>query len=233
MSPAIPDKVEIMKTYDHRFKFFWALILVIFSMFLPSSAMAKSPPKAESGSRPQQLSVWETDVGGGFRKNAKNIGFTAGTGFGLEIFGSKQAHQLALAYGHMGWMATDVISKNRWYQGNLEIWGEVFGGAQNYPESAGVIGLTIGPRYYFVTHGRWVPFIDAGAGVSGTDIGEPDLGTGFQFNVQLGGGTHYFFKDNFALTFQIRGIHMSNGYIKRPNHGANAVLFLIGATYFF
>jgi opacity protein-like surface antigen len=233
MFPSTPDSVEKLKTCDHRFQFFRVLILLILSALLASPATAKSPGKAESGSRPQQSSVWKTDVGGGFRKNIKNIGFTAGTGFGLEILGSMKAHQLALAYGHMGWMATDVISKNRWYEGNLELWGEVFGGAQNHPESAGVIGLTIGPRYHFVTHSRWVPFVDAGAGVSGTDIGEPDLGSGFQFNVQLGAGAHYFFMDNFALTFQVRGIHLSNGYIKRPNHGANALLFLIGATYFF
>jgi opacity protein-like surface antigen len=233
MVPTIPDRVELMKTCDHRFQFFWTLILVIFSTSLPSSAMAKSPQKSEPGNPTQQSSVWKTDVGSGFRKNIKNIGFTAGTGFGLEILGSQKAHQLALAYGHMGWMATDVIYKNQWCEGNLELWGEIFGGAQRHPESAGVFGLTIGPRYHFITHSRWVPFIDAGAGVSGTDIGEPDLGSGFQFNVQLGGGTHYFFKDNLALTLQIRGIHLSNGYIKRPNHGANALLFLIGATYFF
>ena len=46
-------------------------------------------------------------------------------------------------------------------------------------------------------------------------------------------GTHYFFMDNFALTMQIRGIHLSNAHIKRPNHGAYALLFLVGATYFF
>jgi Lipid A 3-O-deacylase (PagL) len=214
-------------------RFFWFLILVIFSASLPSPAVAKSPLKPGSGDQPQQSSIWKTDVGSGFKKDVKNIGLTAGTGFGLEILGAMQAHQLALAYAHMGWMATDVIYKDHWYEGNLELWGEIFGGGQSHPESAGVIGMTIGPRYHFVTHSRWVPFIDAGAGVSGTDIGEPDLSTEFLFNVQIGGGTQYFFMDNFALTLQIRGIHLSNAYIKRPNHGANALLFLIGATYFF
>jgi lipid A 3-O-deacylase len=222
-----------MRTYDHRYKIFGALIFVIFSASWPSSAIAESALKSESGVKPKQSSIWNTNVGGGFRKNIMNTGLTGGSGFGLEIFGSKQAHQLALVYAHMGWMATDVLFKDRWYEGNLELWGEIFGGGQSHPESADVIGLAIGPRYHFVTHSRWVPFIDAGAGVSGTDIGEPDLSTEFQFNVQLGGGTHYFFMDNFALTMQIRGIHLSNAYIKRPNHGANALLFLVGVSYFF
>jgi opacity protein-like surface antigen len=222
-----------MRIFDHGFNLFWVLILVIFSASLPLPADAQSPPKSESGSGQHQSSIWKTNVGSGFRKNIMNAGLTAGTGFGLNILGTTKSHELALAYAHMGWMATDVISKNKWYEGNLELWGEIFAGKQNHPESASVYGLTIGPRYHFVTDSRWVPFIDGGAGVSGTDIGEPDLGTTFVFNVQIGAGTHYFLSDNTALTLQIRGIHLSNAYIKRPNHGANALLFLIGATYFF
>lgn len=222
-----------MRIYHHRFQVFWALMLVICLAALPSRAMAASPLKTESGSPSQQSSVWNKDVGGGFRKNIMDAGLTAGTGFGLEILGSKKAHQLALVYGHMGWMATDVVFKHKWYEGNLELWGEIFGGGQYHPEHAGVFGLTVGPRYHFITHSRWVPFLDAGAGISGTNIGEPDLSTEFEFNLQLGAGTHYFFLDNFALTLQMRGIHMSNAYIKLPNHGANALLFLIGVTYFF
>ncbi|MGA8179092.1 MAG: acyloxyacyl hydrolase [Desulfobacterales bacterium] len=187
----------------------------------------------ETYSQPQASSIWKTDVGGGFKKNIMNAGLTAGSGFGLNILGCTESHELALVYGHMGWMATDVMFKHRWYEGNLELWGEIFGGEQHHPETAGVFGLTIGPRYLFITHSRWVPFIDAGAGVSGTNIGEPDLGSTFEFNVQLGAGTHYFFLDDIALTLQIRGIHLSDAYIKLPNHGANALLFLVGATWFF
>lgn len=65
---------------------------------------------------------------------------------------------------------------------------------------------------------------------SGTDIGEPDLNTTFQFNVQIGVGTHYFFLDDMALTLQVRGIHLSNAQIVMPNNGTNSILFMIGAT---
>ena len=222
-----------MRIYDHRLQFCWGLILFFLAASLPSPAIAKSPLTSESGSRKQQSSIWKTCAGCGFKKNIINSGLAAGTGFGLEILGSKTSHELALVYGHMGWMATDIIFKNRWYEGNLELWGEIFAGEQHHPEPASVVGLTIGPRYHFVTESRWIPFIDGGAGVSGTDIGEPDLGTTFEFNVQLGAGTHYFFMDNIALTVQIRGIHLSNAYIKRPNHGANALIFLVGVTCFF
>jgi lipid A 3-O-deacylase len=220
-------------TSNNRFQIVLAVILVIFSASLPSFAIAKSPLASEPGNQPRQSSIWETDVGSGFKKNIKNFGLTAGSGFGLDILGSEKSHQLVLAYAHTGWMATDVIYKNHWYEGNLELWGEIFGGEQYNLNSASVFGLTIGPRYHFATHTRWIPFVDAGIGVSETDIGEPDLGSKFQFNVQIGVGSHYFFQNNIALTTQIRGIHLSNAYIKLPNHGANALLFLVGVTCFF
>jgi lipid A 3-O-deacylase len=223
----------MMGTYDHRLQILLALTLVLFSAAWPSRAVAESPLKSESEGRTQQSSIWKTDVGGGFKKNVLDAGLTAGSGFGLNILGTTQSHELALIYGHMGWMATDVLFKDRWYQGNLELWGEIFAGRQNHPEKDGVYGMTIGPRYLFLTGSRWVPFVDAGAGVSETNIGEPDLGSKFEFNLQLGAGTHYFLLDNIALTLQVRGIHLSNAYIRLPNHGANALLFLVGATCFF
>lgn len=222
-----------MKIYGHRFQFFLALILAMFSASLPLSAIAESTMKSGSSSQSQQSSIWKTHVGSGFRKNTISTGLTVGSGFGVKIFGNRESHDLWLAYGHMGWMVTDVISEKQWYEGNLELWGEIFSGEQYHPVSAYVFGLTIGPRYNFVTHSRWVPFIDVGAGVSGTDIGEPDLSTKFQFNIQLGVGTHYFFLDTSSLTVQIRGIHLSNVNLKLPNNGTNSILFLVGITCFF
>ena len=91
----------------------------------------------------------------------------------------------------------------------------------------------LGLRYSVITGGRLVPFIEGGAGPSLTDIGEPDLSTTFQFNTQLGLGTHFFIRDKLSLTLQMRGIHLSNAYIDTPNHGANALLFLGGLCWFF
>lgn len=34
-------------------------------------------------------------------------------------------------------------AQNRWYTGNLEIWGELFAGAQYDPKQRYVVGLTV------------------------------------------------------------------------------------------
>jgi len=222
-----------MKRYPHRFQIFWAAILTLFYVSLPPPAMAETAFKSEYSSRSGPSSVWKTRVGSGFQKDTVNAGLTAGAGFGIKIFGGQESHDLALACGHIGWMMTDVMYENRWYEGNLEFWGEVFAGGQYNPVSRYVLGLSIGPRYNLITGSRWVPFLDIGAGISGTDIGEPDLSTTFQFNVQIGVGTHYFFLDDMALTLQVRGIHLSNAQIVMPNNGTNSILFMIGATGFF
>lgn len=212
---------------------FWAGILTVFYVSLPPSVLADTVFKSESGNRWGASSAWETGVGSGFRKDTVNIGLTAGAGFGIKILGGQESHDLALAYGHIGWMMTDVMYENRWYEGNLELWGEVFAGGQYHPASRYVFGLAVGPRYNFITGSRWVPFLDVGAGISGTDIGEPDLSTTYQFNVQIGVGAHYFFRDDMALTLQIRGVHLSNAQIKMPNNGTNSIVFMVGATGFF
>jgi len=45
-----------------------------------------------------------------------------------------------------------------------------------------------------------MPFVDAGAGVSLTDIGWPDLGITFEFNLQAKAELNYLLRENLALT---------------------------------
>lgn len=175
----------------------------------------------------------DSDIFGTFTRNSINVGIAAGAGFGGAVMGSNERHDLALAYGHFGWIATDPLAEARFYEGSLELYGEVFGGFQYDPESAYLVGLTVGPRYYFTGMKRWVPFVDAGAGVSATDIGEPDLSTTFEFNLAVGVGTFYFLREDLALTFRARGIHLSNADIEEPNDGVNSLLFLIGVNWVF
>lgn len=184
-------------------------------------------------SPPANAEDWASEAFRPFSRYSKNLGFSAGAGFGGEVLGSNESHDLALAYWHLGWIVTDTLAEDAFYAGSLELFGEVFGGFQYDPESAYLVGLTVGPRYYFTGMQRWVPFVDAGAGVSATDIGEPDLGSTFQFNLVLGVGTFYFLREDLALSFQARGIHLSNADIQEPNDGANSLLFLIGLNWVF
>src|SRR5262249_9422212 len=148
--------------------------------------------------------------------------------YGLAIFGSRQAHDLAmvsLTYGHM---LSDVWGEGHWYRGNPEIRLEVFTGAQFSPSTEWLVGLTPHLRYNFATGIRWIPYVDGGAGLTATGIGPPDLSGTFEFNLQLGGGFLWFFKDSAALTLDAHYVHWSCAGISHPNLGLNGITGMLG-----
>jgi len=172
-------------------------------------------------------------IGSGFRKDTFQGGGTFGAGFGTKVLDAKQTHDLVLTSVHFGWVFTDLMAPDKWYRGNLELVAEFFGGLQFYPNGRYFVGLTPLIRYNFATGSRWVPFVNAGAGLSATNINGPDLTGTFQFNLQGGVGTHYFLNDRTALTVQYRWLHFSNADIHEPNYGVNTQEFLVGASWFF
>jgi len=130
-------------------------------------------------------------------------------------------------------MLTGVVGQDHWYRGNWEIRQELFGGAQVSPSRDWVVGLTPHLRYNFATGTRWIPYADAGAGVSATGIGHPDLSGTFEFNLQANTGVHWFVRDNMALTFEGGYLHLSCAGISSPNLGLNGVKAMFGVTWFF
>ena len=140
--------------------------------------------------------------------------------------GSMKAHDLTAATLHIG----RLLRSEKPFFRNVEIAGELWGGAQYRPEVAYVVGLTPVVRYHFLRRSRWTPFLDGGAGITATDIGRPDLSTTFQFNLQGGAGFHWALCRNLAFTFQARCIHISNAGIEMPNEGVNSFLFSGGLT---
>ena len=181
----------------------------------------------------KQKGIWEGAVGQGFRSDLQTLSLQSGAVAGLAIFGSRQEHDLtllSLSYGHM---LGGVVGKDHWYRGNWELRGEFFGGAQVSPSRDWLVGLAPHLRYNFATGTRWIPYIDAGAGVSATGIGHPDLSGTFEFNLQANTGVHWFLRDNFALTFEGGYLHLSCAGINSPNLGLNGVKAMVGATWFF
>jgi opacity protein-like surface antigen len=189
--------------------------------------------ESELKSSPTAKFIWTDGIGSGFRKGTFQAGSTVGAGFGSKVSGSTQNHDLALASVNFGWVFTDIIASDKWYRGNLELLVELFGGWQFNPDDRYFVGLTPLIRYNFVTRSRWMPFVDAGGGVSATNIEGPDLTGTFQFNIQVGAGTHYFLSERTALTVQYRWLHFSNAGIKEPNHGTNTQMFHVGVSWFF
>jgi lipid A 3-O-deacylase len=181
-----------------------------------------------------QSGIWAGDsIGTGFHFGRQEFGLSVGGGFAGHEFGGVVPHDLVLGRIYYGLMVSDVVGKGWFYQGNWEILAEFFGGGQTRPENGYVVGLAPLLRYNFATGTRLMPFVDAGAGVTATDIGHPDLGSVFEFNLQCGIGINYFWCENSALAFQYRLIHFSNAGIKRPNLGVNENMFYLGMSWFF
>lgn len=149
------------------------------------------------------------------------------------MLGGRETHDFVLGTAHVGRVMTGVVAEDHWYRGNWDLMGEFFGGRQLNPNEAYVAGFTPVFRYQFATGTRWVPFLEGGAGLSGTDVGEPDLGSRFEFHLIGGGGLQWFCREKVAATFQARFAHLSNAGIERPNNGVNASVFLLGVTWFF
>jgi len=177
--------------------------------------------------------VWLNGVGEGFRSSAQSISLEAGDAAGLAILGGHQRHDLALNSISYDQMYGPVRGEDHWYRGNWEVGAELFGGPQFSPSANYVIGLRPHLRYDFATGTRWVPFVDAGAGVTATGIGAPDLSGTFEFNLQGGVGTHCFIRNNLAITTEARYLHLSCAGMNSPNLGLNGVAGMIGLSWFF
>ena len=181
------------------------------------------PPAKES-------SLWKGEVGEGFQTGAQTLTMESGIHYGLASFGSREAHHMAITSISYGRMLGSVKGEDHWYRGNWECRLELFGGPQYSPDNNWLAGLTPHLRYNFATGTRWIPFLDGGTGVAATGIGHPDLGSAFEFNTQAGGGTHWFIRDNIALTAGVHFVHISNAGISQPNHGMNGVMMMLGIT---
>jgi hypothetical protein len=177
--------------------------------------------------------IWYGETGDGFDASTRAYGISTGVNFGLSLCGSHRAHDLAITSLTHGWMLGRVQGADRWFRGNWELRVELSAGAQFSPDTDWFVGFTPHLRYNFATGTRWIPFVGGGAGVTGTGIGEPDLGGVFQFNEQVGIGTHWFVRDSVAITVEARYVHWSNAGIEKPNSGLNGITALFGMTFFY
>lgn len=201
---------------------------------LSASADVGIPSSPKRDAQPSRRAIWEEDIpGNGFRSDVKSLSLSLGGAVATYPLGGLVPHDMVLGRVGFSGMLGEVIGGSHWYRGNFELMHELFGGMEYSPETHYVIGAATLVRYNFATGTRWVPFLDAGAGVAATDIGRPDLGSVFEFNLQFGAGVHYFFRDDTALTMHYRLVHLCNAGIERPNQGINESTFYLGLTWFF
>jgi len=207
--------------------------LALLSPKPPDQISSGDIPAVDKTDESASSDAWMEQIGDNFSKGSTEADFSVGASVGAHIFGGAETHDFALAKVLVGRVISDELASDRWYRGHWELLGEAFGGGQFKPGEAYVAGLTPGLRYDFVTGSRWVPFFDAGAGVTATDIGHPDLGGTFQFNLQTGPGVHWFVARNVAVTLQYRYLHISCAGLELPNNGVNTSVFYLGMSWFF
>lgn len=219
---AIPGKIWFINMIQ-RLRLVNALGLVASACFIAQSASS-----AELAVEPRVNTVFPD----GFHRGSRTLTIAAGGHYGLATLGSFLEHHMALVSASYGYMLEPVLQDSV-LRGNCEIRGELFGGWQFSPEDEWLVGLTPHLRYNFDTRSRWIPFFDMGAGVTATTIQRPDLSGYFQFNLQVGAGTHYLLSPSLALTAEARFLHLSCAGINLPNRGVNGVAGLLGVTWLY
>jgi opacity protein-like surface antigen len=133
----------------------------------------------------------------------------------------------------LGYMLTDIHGSDFW-RGNVEAAGSSFGGGIFNGRGSYVAGSTLWLRYNFVPRtGHFVPFVQAGAGLTDTDLDRRIEGQNFNFNLNLGAGTRYFFKPNWSVNLECRYQHISNADMSPRNLGVNAIGPMLSLSYFF
>ncbi|HTV62177.1 MAG TPA: acyloxyacyl hydrolase [Verrucomicrobiae bacterium] len=177
--------------------------------------------------------IWQNGVGEGFKPGVQSVTLSSGAGHGVRILGSRESHDLALTSLTYGYMLGPVEGEGHWYRGDWELGAELFSGAQFSPTSDWLVGFTPHLRYNLATGTRWIPFVDAGAGVSATSIGPPDLSHYFEFNLQAAVGVRWFIRNSLALGVEARYLHMSCAGLSTPNLGLNNVNGMVSISWFF
>ncbi|HAV61792.1 MAG TPA: hypothetical protein DCY13_05450 [Verrucomicrobiales bacterium] len=208
-----------------------ATLILLLGCLPPSQLMAQQ--ELEVPEMTLKRSVWQNGIGTGFAEGALSIETKLVRGLGTDQGGSRVNHDLWLGQLLLGTILMEPCRPNRWYGGNLELTGQLIGGAQDHPEPAFFVAGNVGLRYHLSAIGRVVPFLTASIGISGTDIGEPDLSGTFQFNEQVGGGLRYFLSERRAIVLEYFFQHISNGSTSLPNHGANSHMFSLGFAWLY
>ncbi len=133
----------------------------------------------------------------------------------------------------VGYMLTQ-FKDDGLFRGNLELVGEGFGSGIFDGSGSFIAGCTLWGRYNFVRPGwRFVPFLQAGGGLTSTDIDHSIVGQPFNFNLDIGVGTRYFINQRWCLNIEYRYQHISNADTGRHNIGINADGPVVGVSYFF
>jgi hypothetical protein len=197
-------------------------------LLAPSQLSAQSPP-------PGSLPVWaSTNETLKYSTNRGHWDFGAQVGYSMEygLDWHEVSHiQMLIAQPQIGFIVHDF---HRTPVQRFEIIDEGILGGVAHPSGAYRLGDAVIFRFSGRDRGRWVPFLDAGAGVERTPLSNhvPEVNGFTQFTPQGGFGLEYFIRPQRALVIEWRTIHMSNADLASPNMGFNSSMLTIGFRWF-
>lgn len=134
----------------------------------------------------------------------------------------------------LGMVVTDELKAGR-LSGNLEVFLEPVFAQFTQPTSAQLAGGSVVLKYNFVSFGRWIPFWEAGAGLSWMNLVYPTIpeeSEQVNFLLQTGPGVQYLLTPQVSLTVGVRWSHISDADIGEKNAGLNAVMPYVGLSWF-
>jgi hypothetical protein len=142
--------------------------------------------------------------------------------------------QFAVASPRLGLFPLGVIGDTPFLHGAFEVLGQLTVFAQTKPRAEGYAagpGLIL--RWNWWTGTRVVPYFHVSAGLMPNDLGLPEEGGHFDFQLFGGFGAQILLTEGAAITLEADLHHISCADIERPNHGINTVVVLGGLSFFF
>ena len=213
-----------VRLFSERPSRVWAFVLMSWLVV----CLAPAPSRAEPDAR---------DL---IKKGTVEVGLQVGYSRAFTALGNAYSSNRKAIYvlPQLGYVFTDELQAS-YFSGAFEIMVEPVGAHYFEPFSASLFGGSLVLRYNLTSFGRWVPYWDAGAGVSWTDLAPriPEQSTQFEFLLETGPGVKYLWlegeKTVGAFNMGVRLHHISNSGLGDRNTGINAILGLIGISLYF
>lgn len=169
-----------------------------------------------------------------FERGKYEISLSSGAMFSpIGADRNRPALNYTLSGLQLGWMLTDAHHSS-WLSGNLEVAGELIGGAAFFGPGNYLAGVTAWARYNFVqSHWRIIPYVQGGAGIEAIDMDSELVGGRFAFNLDFAAGARYLVCRNWSINAECLYQHLSNATIYRHDVGINAIGPMLSVSYFF
>ena len=217
-----------MTWHDHRMKLgAYALAATCFC-FTSAWVSAQTPPPPAQSVLPASVLPPSYSATSGHWDFGAQVGYTME--YGLDWH--EVSHiQMLIAQPQVGFI---VAAFQNSPVRRFEIIDEGILGEVVHPHVAYLAGNAVIFRLEGRDYGRWVPFVDAGAGVQHTPLAShvPEVNGFTQFTPQGGFGVEYFIAPQRALVLEWRTVHMSNAGLVPPNMGFNSTMFTVGFRWF-